>query len=457
MTLSRQIAEACAAIRFEDIPAPAIKIGKACIIDCLGVTVAGAGSASAQIIEAHLDECGGRPVATVIGSGRRTSASLAAFANGYHGHVLDYDDTTGVSIGHATVAVLPALLALAERYGKSGREVLHSYLVSTEVHWALGYGLVRHGNHYAKGWHSTGTIGAIGAAAGCAHLLGLDAERTAMAIGIAASGAAGFQAQFGTHCKPFHAGRANETALRAAMLARDGFQSAPAALENKVGFLNLVADRFEPDRMAGIGRDWGIAAPTMMHGMILKAHPVLAGGLGAVEAARKLADEHGLGVEAVRSIHCRVFPQEINLVPHHRPTSAIQARFSVEYWVAATLVYGKLGLTELTDEAVRRPEIQELLPRITIGPDPTIPHDTNHIVLDVTLMDGRTLRLAQYPFKGTPEMPLSGDDLAAKVMDCADYGGLPRAQARRAMDMLLGLEELADVAPVLGCLTRPAA
>lgn len=455
MTLSRQIAEASVAIRFEDIPAAALTIGKACIIDCLGVAVAGAGSASASIIENHLEECGGRPVATVIGSGRRTSASMAAFANGYYGHVLDYDDTTGVSIGHATVAVLPALLALAERFGKSGRDVLHAYLVSAEVHWALGYAMVRHGNHYEKGWHSTGTIGALGAAVGCATLLGLDAEHTAMAIGIAASGAAGFQAQFGTHCKAFHAGRANETALRAALLARDGFQSAPASLENKVGYFNLVADRFEPERLAGIGRTWGIAAPTMMHGMILKASPVLAGGLGAVEATRKLASEHGIGVDAIRSIHCRLFPQEINLVPHHRPTSAIQARFSVEYWIAATLIYGKLGLSELTDEAVQRPEIQALMQRITIGPDPTIPHDANHAALDVTLMDGRTIQSGQFPFKGTPEMPLGEDDLAAKVMECADYGGLPRAHAQQAMDMLYALEALKDVSPVLGCLTRP--
>src|SRR4051812_46981697 len=319
----------------------------------------------------YLEAIGGAPDATIVGLGRKTSITNAALVNGVFGHVLDYDDTNQIFIGHGSVVIVPAIFALAEKLGSSGKDMLTAYMLGTEVQWKLGEALVDSGDHYARGWHSTSTIGAFGAAAAAAKLLRLDAEQAANAFGIAASEVGGFQEQFGTQCKPFHAGRANEIGVRAALLAQGGFTSARSAFEGKVGWLKLVADKYDLSKVERFGEPWGILEETFGRGMNLKAHPVCASALGAVEGMQSLVAQHGFTADEVETIECGVRPHSLNILMYHDPKTGLEAKFSAEYWPAITLLRGRLGLREITDEVVAHPDVQALIGKVKVYPDPS--------------------------------------------------------------------------------------
>lgn len=319
MYLTETFARFVANTRYEDIGAEARDKARDCILDCIGVTIAGSAEPIAAPVTEYVEAVGGHPQCTIVGLGQKTSVTNAALANGVFGHVLDFDDTNQIFIGHGSVVVVPAIFALAEKLGSSGRDVITAYMLGTEVQWKLGEALVDCGDHYAKGWHSTCTIGAFGAAAAAAKLLALTESQAAHAFGIAASEAGGFQEQFGTHCKPFHAGRANEIGVRAALLAKGGFTSAKSAFEGKVGFLQLVATKYDLGKIANFGKPWGILEETFGRGINLKAHPVCASALGAVEGMQSLMKTQGITAADVESIECGVRPHSLNILMHHEP------------------------------------------------------------------------------------------------------------------------------------------
>ena len=162
MYLTETFARLVAGTRYEDISAEARSKAKDCILDCIGVTIAGAAEPISAPVMQYVEAVGGHPQCTIVGLGGRTSVTNAALANGVFGHVLDFDDTNQIFIGHGSVVIVPAIFALAEKLGSSGRDVITAYMLGTEVQWKLGEALVDCGDHYAKGWHSTCTIGAFG-------------------------------------------------------------------------------------------------------------------------------------------------------------------------------------------------------------------------------------------------------------------------------------------------------
>src|SRR5204862_5565974 len=169
---------------------------------------AGASDPLVGILVDELVEAGGNPQASVIASAAKLPAISAALVNGAAGHALDYDDVNLAMPGHPSVAILPGLLALAEVRKSSGRDVIAAFVAGYET--ACRIGLAMRPGHYGRGFHATGTVGAFGAAAACARLLGLDAAGMARALGIAGTQAAGPKSQFGTMCKPFHAGQGSQ-------------------------------------------------------------------------------------------------------------------------------------------------------------------------------------------------------------------------------------------------------
>lgn len=310
MHVSENLARFVCETSYEAVPEAARRKAKECILDCVGVAVAGSRDAIVKPLLSYLEEVGGNEDCTLIGQDRKASVTTAALLNGVMSHVLDFDDTNQIFIGHASASIVSAILSLAEKYRSTGREVITAYMVGTEIQWRLGEALVDAGDHYAKGWHSTCTVGAFGAVAAAAKLLGLDERRTAHAIGIAASEAAGFQEQFGTHCKPFHAGRANEIGVRAALLAKGGFTSSPTALEGKVGYLKLVADKADLSKLDNLANPYGLLKSSFGRGINLKLHPVCASGIGSVEGMQSLIAEHGLTAGDVETIDCGIRPGE---------------------------------------------------------------------------------------------------------------------------------------------------
>ncbi|MCC7080883.1 MAG: MmgE/PrpD family protein [Burkholderiales bacterium] len=454
MYLTERFANLVVTLETDRLPQAAVDKAKTCIQDCVGVTVAGSAEPIREPLLQYIDATGGKAVATVIGAGRRTSVTNAALANGAFGHVLDYDDTNQIFIGHGSVSVVPAILALAEMQGASGADVLTAYLLGTEVQWKLGEALVACGDHYAKGWHSTCTVGAFGATASAARLLRLDVAQAANAFGVAASEVGGFQEQFGTHCKPLHAGRSNEIGVRAALLARGGFTSARSALEGKVGLLQLIAEKFDLSKIDRFGEPWGILETTFGRGINLKAHPVCASALGAVEGMQALVARHDFGPNDVERIECGVRPQSLNILMYHEPQTGLQAKFSAEYWVAITLLRGRLGLEEVTDQAVAAPQVQALMKKVKVYADPAITVSDARVDIKVVLKDGRILTEAYYPAKGAADNPLSRAELDEKFYECAQWGGVSARKAARAIELVSSLERLDDCRELMRCLVR---
>ncbi|NCF10411.1 MAG: MmgE/PrpD family protein, partial [Gammaproteobacteria bacterium] len=208
-----------------ELPASAVEFARLSLLDWCAVALAARDEPVARIVREMVSNEGGSPEATLVGCDLRLPARAAALANGTQSHALDYDDTHFGHIGHPTVAVLPAALALAEQRDTSGEGLLAAYLVGVETACRLGAALGP--DHYAHGFHQTATSGSFGAAAAAARLLGLDREATAHALGLVATRASGLKSQFGTMGKPFHAGMAAANGVEAATLAAHGFVSRP--------------------------------------------------------------------------------------------------------------------------------------------------------------------------------------------------------------------------------------
>ena len=243
-----------------------------------------------------MTEAGGAPQASVIGHRTRLPALSATLVNGAAGHALDYDDVNMAMPGHPSVAILPGLLALAELRRSSGREVITAFVAGYETACRIGAALQP--GHYNLGFHSTGTVGAFGAAAACARLLGLDAEVTAVAFGIAGTQAAGLKSQFGTMCKPFHAGKAAQNGLLAARLAARGFSSRADIIECVQGFALTHGPDFSPEA--------ALAAPeTGLHlfANLFKYHAACYLTHAPIECARRLREQHRLTPEAIDRHH----------------------------------------------------------------------------------------------------------------------------------------------------------
>ena len=258
MPLTQDLGRFVAELSFERLPAEAVEVARTGFADCIATMIAGAQDPAPQLLRRALAPAGGE--ATLYFSGERAPAPEAAWINGTAGHALDYDDVASLR-GHPSTVMVPAILAEGEALDASGRDMLEAYVAGYET-WAE-LAARDPGHHHRKGWHPTGIFGPIGAAAACALLRRLDAQRTAHALALAASHSSGVMANFGTMTKPFHAGRAAHSGVISARLAEIGFTASPDALEHGQGFLSAVSPEGKADRESpadGLGRDWKIVA-----------------------------------------------------------------------------------------------------------------------------------------------------------------------------------------------------
>ena len=331
-SITEALAEFASALTLEQIPERTRAVARHCLMDMVGVTLAGKSEPLSEMLLAQIEDEGGAPHASLIGTHERTSASQAALYNGSAAHALDYDDVLGVFTGHPTVAVMPAVLALAERHGKDGAAVVTAFVAGVEVLARIGAMMSK--GHYARGWHATGTIGAIGAAAGCANLLGLDAEATNRAMGIAATQAAGLKSNFGTMSKPLHAGKAASNGLLAASLAARGFTARENTLDIGQGFGDTMAegDHDIEQALEGIGELFHT------HDTLFKYHPACYGVHAPTEAALRLALQEGFDPSSIDKIEISVPQNCIGMCDIAEPSSGLEAKFSLTHNVALGLL-----------------------------------------------------------------------------------------------------------------------
>src|SRR5712691_5338464 len=294
-SVTRTLAERAAAVSYEALPEPVRALARQCVLDYYGVALAGADDPLVAILLDEFLEAGGGEQAAIIGHPARLPVLAAALVNGAIGHALDYDDVNLAMPGHPSVAILPGLLALAEERRSSGREVIAAFVAGYET--ACRIGMALRPGHYNLGFHATGTVGVFGAAAACARLLGLDAAATAQALGIAGTQAAGLKSQFGTMCKPFHAGKAAQNGLLAARLAARGFSSRPDTIECGQGFAATHGPDFAPEA--------ALATPPggfHLFGNLFKYHAACYLTHAPIECGRQLREAHRLAPEQIARV-----------------------------------------------------------------------------------------------------------------------------------------------------------
>jgi len=417
MRATSAIAEFIAKSRWEDCPTGAVDAARRAILDCLGVMLAGSVEPAARIVTDIARSEGGAPLATVVGTPLRTGAVWAALANGTAAHALDFDDTNFTMMGHPTAPVLSAALAAGELALADGRALVHAFLLGFEVETTLAE--VLNPAHYHKGFHATGTLGTMGAAAASARLLGLDASQTRTALAIAASQASGLKENFGTMTKPFHAGHAARSGVLSALLARDGFTASEQALEGPQGYFAVLgAGKREERALETLGAPWKI----LTTGVAVKPYPSCACTHSIIDSALELRRVHAITPEQVESVTVSVGASVPRILIHSNPRSGLEAKFSAEFSAAAALCEGRVGISTFQDDKTDEPAIKALMKRVSVVVDPEIPAEGDEHMwtrMTLRLRDGREVGIAPRPVPGHPGLPLSLDQLREKFRDCA--------------------------------------
>ena len=439
--------------RWRDIPSDAVTLAKRCLIDALGVVLAGSTTPGSAILRDYI-RTNDVSEATVFGrEAFRASISEAALVNAASGHAMDFDDTQLSStpdrifglLTHPTIPPLAAALAIGERDHVSGARFLEAFLVGFEVECKIAEAI--HPNHYKKGFHSSGTIGTFGAAAAAAKLLGLDPDATAHALAIAASLSAGIRVNFGTMTKPLHVGRAAQNGVMAAELAARGFTGGEDALDGPWGYFEVFGfgGGFDPDRLIGqLGQPYSIVSP----GVSIKPYPCGVLGHPSMDAMRKLVTEHDVQPEQIRAIRLRAGSNILNPLRYPIAHSELEAKFCPAFMLSSIALRRKAGIHEFTDEFVRSAPVQRMMANVQTIFDPEIEargFDKIRSRVEVDLNDGKRLvEDADERYRGGPDRPFTRDELVEKFTECSALVLSPEGIAD-TLGLLESIEELPDL------------
>jgi 2-methylcitrate dehydratase PrpD len=424
----------------DELPEDALSLIKRAFLDTLAVTLLGSRLAAPRIVLEIERARGGSAQASLIGLGGRADVLSTALVNGTSAHAELFDDNNAPMIAHPSAPIVSALLPLAQLRRTRGREVLRAYGAGFEVGVKLGRML--NPKLYEQGWHATRVLGVLGTTVACCRLMTLSAERTATALGIAASMASGIRQNFGTMTMALHVGLTARDALHAAMLAERGFGADRAALHGKYGFFPVFGS--QNPALLPLGEPLELLAS----GIIFKPYPSGAPTHAAVEAALALRQRIGGDLARVRRITCLVHPWNAMTLREEEPRDALQAKVNLRYCVAAALRDGNLTYRHFSDEGVADAGLANLRRRIDIRVSADLP-DNNEFPAEVRveLTDGTVLvERREIPPGGTGR-PLTQDQVVAKLRDCAAIA-LEPAAVQRIIDNVLRLDTLAEIGPL---------
>jgi len=400
---------------------------KRAFIDVVACLVPGAVDEAARTLRSVSRAWGAGPC-TVVGETAGQSAPLAALANGTAAHALDFDDNFDPAKAHITAVMAPALLALGEERRASGAAVLNAYIVGLQIATRVGQGL--NPFHRNRGWHATSTVGAVGAAAACGRLIGLDAAKMRHCLNMSTSYAGGFMSQFGSMTKPLHAGKAAEAGVICATLAEAGLTAGAETFEGATGMARLMVgpDLEELRAGAAFKREHGqtmrfetdsIGEPLaiMAHGLKVKRFPTCASTHRALDGVLALMQAHGIAADDVARVDIHAPVSHFNNLMYTDPQDGMQAKFSMEFCVAVALRNGGVGLTDFTPEAVRAPRFRSLMPLIHRHPVDKLESEFPTRV-EITLRSGaRHTTVIDAP-KGRADNPMTDAELWDKLRQC---------------------------------------
>jgi 2-methylcitrate dehydratase PrpD len=358
--LTRALADRLTGRHYDAIPDDAMEVARQCFLDFIGVALAGCSEPVTRILYEDQQSAGGNEQATLIGFGSRGTTEQAAMINGSGGHAHDYDDVNVAMFGHPTVAVAPAVLAIGEHLGVSGAELIKAFAKGVDAECIVGQYIGP--SHYAAGWHATSTLGAIGAAVACGSLYQLDSVGMTRAIGIAATRAAGLKAQFGTMCKPLHAGHAAATGIVSARLASRGFTSREDILEVAQGF---GATQSRSTDAAAF--DVALSERSFLPFTCFKYHAACYLTHSSIEATHALIDRFGIVPDDIEAIEITVPSGHFGVCTIENPATGLESKFSLRFTTAMAIAgIDTSSIDTFTDELTARRELTALRDKVRV-------------------------------------------------------------------------------------------
>src|ERR1051325_629039 len=458
MGITQEVAEFVCRTRFRDVPRDVIRLAQGFVLDGLGVALAGSTDECARIIQNHLRALGGRGECGVVGTSLRAPAPKAALANGVAGHTMDYDDTQLSTskeavyglLTHPTTPVLAASLALAGTQRVSGQQFLLAYILGVEVECRIADAI--NPRHYQSGFHSTATMGGIGAGVAAAKMLRLREDALLRTLGIAASMASGLRENFGTMTKPLHAGRAAENGVTAALLGRAGFTAADNILEAPRGFFNAMAGGYDEDKISSrLGRPYFMQEP----GISIKAYPSGSLSHPAQDLILDLVKEHDLNADKVDAIEVGTNANVPNALIYPMPKTGLEAKFSIPFCMAIAVLERKAGIAQFTHPKVRDRKVVRLMKRVRLYVDDELErlgYDQVRSRIRVKLKNGTIIEGRYDVARGHPEKPMTWDELGEKFRDCASLV-LPERKIDAIIPLVGKFPRMASIRPLLQLLS----
>lgn len=433
---------------YEGLPSDAADTAKKSLLDTLGVILAASGmEQSVRSVVELARESGGKPESLLLGFGGRLPAVSAALVNGALAHCLDFDDRTPWG-GHAGSSLIPAVLALAERKGGgvSGKQLIAAIAVGQDIFVRLRCNVLQ--DHE---WNVSTVMGVFAAAAGAAHVLGLSAEQTAHALGIASMQSSGTMQLIygGSHLRGMYAGFSAKAAVIAALLAEKGLTGIDDAFEGKGGILpTYFRQDYDRERMlAELGRNY------LGTDMLYKPWPVVGLAHTYIHATTELIQQHRLVADDIEQIQVFVAQRQKQMcVPVERrraPETAVDAKFSLPFCIALAATHGEIRISDFTAEALRAGDVRAMAARVVAVDDESVERKAKVAVgrVQIVTRDGRTFSQLGHKVPGSPEAPMGWESLAAKFRDCANAAAVPLARSKvdRTLDLISRLEALGDV------------
>jgi 2-methylcitrate dehydratase PrpD len=456
--LTKYVSEFIVNAKYEDIPEDVIALGKKTILDGFGLALAGSASVMAPRIRQYIESLGlAEGKASIIGTRMKVPPRFAALANGISIHADDYDDTG--SALHVAAPVLPAAFALCESEHRSGKDLMLAFHVGVEVENKIGDAIAP--RHDKDGFHTTGTCGSFGSAASCARLRGLNAAQTAYALGVAASEAGGIRANFGSMTKPFHAGHAAENGSVAADLASLGWTASDDVLEDPLGFFHAAGGGFNPGAIVNrLGKPWMFASP----GDLIKRFPCGTIQQAVMDEMLRLILQHNIKAAEVERVEVGGNQSNFATLFRHRPTTGLEGKFSMEFCMSILLLEQKAGLSQFTDAVVQRPDVQDMIRRVSFYVDPEFDKRGSRgesfqavlvesSIIKIHMKDGRVLSGRSGFAKGSPENPMTYDEVADKFKGNGEFAKWPAQKAKSVIELVKSLEKASDVSRLTAALT----
>lgn len=433
--VTRTLANWLVGFKPQELPPAVKKEAVRSILNWIGVAVGGSKQDAVIVGLKTLSPYAGPPIASVFGRSEKVDPLNAALLNCMSSHVLDFDDTHLPTLIHPAGPVAAALFALSSDHPMSGAQFLEAFILGTEVECRLGNTISP--SHFNLGWHITATCGAFGAAAACGKILNLTTDRMVAALGIAACEAAGLQVMFGSMCKSFQVGRAAENGLLAALLAAQGFTSAPEPLTGQHGYFGAASTHQHLSQLVGgLGEHFEISLNTYKpYACGIVIHP-------AIDGIIQLRKQYHLHADDIDSIAVRANPLVLSVTAKQDPNTGLEGKFSIYHSVAVALVRGHAGAAEYTDQAVRDPQIRTLSHRVQVTSDPSVHSD--EVYLTIRTKDGRTLTKHVEHAIGSADHPMSDVDIEDKVKQLA-AGILEEQQVNKLVALAWKLESLANI------------